>query len=129
MKAFVRAAAALLLALPGAPMLAQTSGKAPAIQVDETFLVGRWTDDGDCSDAVEFDADGTFIASNGGSGDWSLRGNALTISGSATMTMRILPVDHDTILVVGSDGGTGRSTRCDLDDDDDDSGPPPLRIA
>ena len=30
------AAAALLLALPGAPMLAQTSGKAPAIQVDET---------------------------------------------------------------------------------------------
>jgi hypothetical protein len=127
-EAIARAAAALLLALPAAPALAQATGKTPAIQVDETFLVGRWTDDGDCSDAVEFDADGTFIASNGGSGDWSLRGNALTISGTATMTMRILPVDHDTILVLGSDGAAGRSTRCDLDDDDD-SGPPPLRIA
>lgn len=124
----VRAAAALLLALPAASAVAQAHGKASAIQVDETFLVGRWTDDGDCADAVEFDADGTFVASNGGGGDWSLHGNALTISGTATLTMRILPVDHDTILVVGSDGAAGRSTRCDLDEDED-SGPPPLRIA
>lgn len=128
MKPIVRAAAALLLALPAAPAVAQSGGKAAAIQVDETFLVGRWTDDGDCGDAVEFDADGTFVASNGGSGDWTLQGNALTISGSATMTMRILAVDHDTILVLGSDGAAGRSTRCDADEDDD-SGPPPLRIA
>lgn len=128
MNAAARLAAALLLALPAAAAPAQGGGKAPAIQVDETFLVGRWTDDGDCADAVEFDADGTFVAANGGSGDWSLMGNALTISGTATLTMRILPVDHDTILVVGSDGGAGRSTRCDADDDEDD-GPPPLRVA
>ncbi|MEA3045203.1 MAG: hypothetical protein QOH47_3041 [Sphingomonadales bacterium] len=85
-------------------------------QLDRDFLVGRWTDDGDCSaggdTAIEFTRDGRFIAANGGTGLWNLDGDELTMSGSQTATIRLVVIDRDTMTVVNSDGSLGRSTRC-----------------
>jgi hypothetical protein len=127
MKSFVYlAAAALAFTAAASPAPAQTGdveggdlfGNAQqALSVDEDFIIGRWTDDGNCGDAVEFAEDGVFHTPEGAVGSWSLDGDRLTVSGSGTLTMRIVPVDDDTIDVINPDGGQGRSTRCDSPDD------------
>ncbi|HEY5710558.1 MAG TPA: hypothetical protein VIT38_01585 [Allosphingosinicella sp.] len=120
------AAAALAFGAAGSPAFAQTGdveggdmfGNAQqALSVDEEFLIGRWTDDGNCGDAVEFAEDGVFHTPEGAVGSWSLNGDRLTVSGTGTLTMRIVPVDDDTIDVINPDGGQGRSTRCEAADD------------
>lgn len=87
-----------------------------AVQLDRAFLMGRWTDDGDCSpDAstlIEFTQDGRFLAANGGTGLWNLDGDELTMTGRETATIRLVPIDQNTMTVVNPDGSLGRSTRC-----------------
>jgi hypothetical protein len=83
-----------------------------AVQLDRTYLMGRWTDDGDCGNVIEFTQDGRFIAANGGTGLWNLDGDRLTMTGRATATLRIVPIDQDTMTVINADGSLGRSTRC-----------------
>ena len=83
-----------------------------SVQLDRTYVMGRWTDDGDCDNVIEFTQDGRFIAGNGGTGLWNLDGDRLTMSGRATATLRIVPIDQDTMTVVNADGSLGRSTRC-----------------
>jgi hypothetical protein len=81
--------------------------------LDQNYLVGRWTDDGDCSRAYEFTADGRFIAADGGVGSWRLDGDQLTASGPAgSATLRVAPVDQNAISATSPDGGSGTSTRC-----------------
>ena len=80
--------------------------------LDRTFLMGRWTDNGDCSKAIEFGQDGTFRNADGSGGLWNLEGDRLTLTGSSTATIRVSPVDQDTITVINPDGSLGRSTRC-----------------
>jgi len=80
--------------------------------LDRTFLMGRWTDNGDCSKAIEFAQDGTFHNADGSGGLWNLEGDSLTLTGSSTATIRVSPVDQNTITVINSDGSLGRSTRC-----------------
>lgn len=96
--------------------LNEGGGAVPAasgtVQLDRTYLMGRWTDDEDCSNVIEFAQDGRFIAANGGTGLWNLDGDRLTMSGRATATLRIVPIDQDTMTVVNADGSLGRSTRC-----------------
>jgi len=91
-------------------------GAAPAAAggaaLDRNYIVGRWTDNGDCSVAVEFGMDGRFTANTGAGGLWNLDGDRLTMSGNQTATIRIVPIDQDTMTVVNSDGSLGRSTRC-----------------
>jgi hypothetical protein len=88
-----------------------------AVSLDSDFLIGRWTDDDNCSDAVEFAADGVFHTPDGSIGHWSLTGDRLTVTGAGTLTMQIVPVDDDTINVINAQGGEGRSIRCESDDD------------
>jgi len=85
-----------------------------APQLDRTFLLGRWTDDGDCDSntLIEFTQDGRFLTANGGTGLWNLEGDQLTMTGRDTATIRIVPIDQDTMTVVNNDGSLGRSTRC-----------------
>lgn len=129
------AVAALALMPAGSPALAQFGGSQDTdifgdtqddAGVDNDFMIGRWTDDGDCNDAVEFAEGGVFHTPEGAVGRWSLVGDRLTVSGAGTLTMRIVPVDDDTIDVINADGGQGRSTRCDSGDDI--IGSPPLIV-
>ena len=87
---------------------------APAAPVlDHAYLVGRWTDDGDCNTAYELTADGRVIAADGGAGMWSLAGDELTFSGSnGSVAVRIAPIDQNSMSAIGGDGQSGASTRC-----------------
>ena len=91
-------------------------GAVPAVAggaaLDRNYIVGRWTDNGDCSVAVEFGMDGRFTANNGAGGLWNLDGDRLTMSGSETLTLQIVPIDQNVMNVVNPDGSLGRSTRC-----------------
>jgi len=82
------------------------------IRLDRTFLLGRWTDDNDCDNVIEFNQDGGFVAANGGTGLWNLDGDRLTLTGNQTATLRVVPIDQNTMTVVNADGSLGRSTRC-----------------
>ena len=92
------------------------TGATPAgsgtITLDRAFMMGRWTDDGDCSNSVNFASDGSFTAANGTGGLWRLAGDQLTMTGSSTLTLQIEPVDQNTMTVINPDGSLGRSTRC-----------------
>jgi len=100
--------------------LNEGGGAVPAasgpVQLDRAYLLGRWTDDSDCgseaSNLIEFTQDGRFLAANGGTGLWNLDGDELTMTGRETATIRIVPIDQNTMTVVNADGSLGRSTRC-----------------
>lgn len=96
----------------GGAVPASTTGGGGAGQLDRTFVMGRWTDDGDCSNAIEFTQDGRFITAEGGEGLWRLEGDRLTMTGQRTATIRIEPIDQNTMTVINTDGSLGRSTRC-----------------
>jgi hypothetical protein len=83
-----------------------------AVQLDRTYIMGRWTDDGDCDKPTEFSQDGRFINPDGTNGLWNLDGNRLTLTGNQTITFRLVPIDQNTITIVHEDGSLGRSTRC-----------------
>lgn len=101
--------AGLAVALAG-PALAQ-SARTPALT--PAFLVGRWGDGGDCTQAVVFRADGTFRTHQGGEGNWALRGDRLTMSGQRGITtLRIRVLGHARLAIVNPDGSRGTSQRC-----------------
>ena len=82
--------------------------------VDRAFLIGRWTDAHDCSEAGQFTADGHYTNTAGRSAAWALEGDQLTLTfeGAAPRTVRVSAADQNTLNVVNPDGTTGRSTRC-----------------
>jgi hypothetical protein len=117
----VRAAAAAVLiafATLAAPAGAAQTGTGPVadagrIAVNRDFLIGNWSDAGDCSVTVAFVADGTFATADGDQGVWSLSGDSLTLTGAAgTRIVTIIPIDRDTMEVVGENGAHDRTTRC-----------------
>lgn len=127
MKAIGTAAALLVLVLAGcnrsavpagggnqsansAASAGASTGAAPAL--DRAFMVGRWTDNGDCGNATEFGQNGQFQTSSGMGGLWSLEGDRLTLTGDQTLTMQVVVVDRTTVEIVNPDGSRGRSTRC-----------------
>ena len=117
MKRTLLLAALSFAALVTPAAMTQASGKpgtaAPArIAIDRAFLIGRWTDDGDCAHAVRLLADGAFVTHEGARGHWRLQGSRLTLSGRSTMVLRLVPLDRDTIRVINPDGSSGRATRC-----------------
>jgi hypothetical protein len=83
-----------------------------AVKLNRAYLIGHWTDDDDCNNAIEFTQDGRFITASGGEGIWMLERDRLTMTGRATATIRIIPIDRNTITVINEDGSLGRSTRC-----------------
>lgn len=115
-------ALALAAAAP-APALAQFGGKPagePAAGVGRDYIVGAWTDSDDCAAAVAFAGDGTFVTPEGGEGRWQLDGTELILAGlGGVRTLRIIPVDDDTMDVVNEDGSRGRSVRCAPEERDD----------
>jgi hypothetical protein len=61
---------------------------------------------------VAFTANGGFRASNGTVGNWSLSADRVTLSGSSTLVLQMVPVSRDRVLVINPDGSLGKSTRC-----------------
>ena len=109
------AAALIAFAASGPGAHAQLSGQPPAarVAVDRNFLIGTWSDTGDCSTTVAFTADGGYATADGAEGQWSLTGDTLTLSGDAGATrLTIVPIDRNTMEVIGEDGSHDRSTRC-----------------
>jgi hypothetical protein len=77
------------------------------------FLIGTWSDSGDCNAAVAFTADGGYATADGLQGQWSLAGDRLTLQGEGgSAILTIIPIDRNTMEVVGEDGSHDRSTRC-----------------
>ena len=92
--------------------VATASAGAPGA-VTRDFLIGRWTDNGDCNNTITFSADGTFTVPGGGSGLWVLDGETLTFQGGAgNRSARIQAPDANTIMLIHPDNSVGRSTRC-----------------
>jgi hypothetical protein len=113
----LKAAALLAFALAGPAGAAQVRPDAglARVAVDRDFLVGSWSDSGsgDCSATVAFGGDGTFATAEGDEGVWNLSGDSLTLTGAAgSRTVTIIPIDRDTMEVVGENGAHDRSTRC-----------------
>lgn len=109
------AAAALLVVSITGPAHAQFAqgGAAVRVAVDRNFLIGTWSDAGDCSTTVAFGADGAYATGDGAEGQWDLTGDRLTLSGEGgATTLTIIPIDRNTMEVVGEDGSHDRSTRC-----------------
>ena len=121
MMRFTQAAwAAALLALAGGfqvPAAAQPGTQTPA--ASPQFVLGRWTDSGNCAEFVDFRTDGSFLTSTGAHGTWSLAGDRLTFQGSTTIVARLVPTGRDSLTLVHDDGSQGASTRC----------PEPRRVA
>lgn len=100
-------------ALP-APVAAQPQPAAAvqSVAVTPVFLIGRWTDDGDCSNTVEFLGDGQFATSDGARGRWWLSNGRLTFQGDQTISARIHATSPSHIVLTHDDGTIGESTRC-----------------
>jgi hypothetical protein len=93
----------------GKPAGAAQAGAAPT----PAQLVGRWGDNGDCSKDIVYNADGTFRSYTGGSGNWSLDGDILTMSGAAgTFQVRVSILNGNQMLIGNPDGTIGISQRC-----------------
>ncbi|HYJ31109.1 MAG TPA: hypothetical protein VEW25_12305 [Allosphingosinicella sp.] len=91
---------------------AATAGFTPGDPVTPAFLVGRWTDNNDCSNTIEFRDDGSFILPNRGQGYWTLNGDRLTFQGASTVSAQVSAPNADTIMLTHPNGTVGRSTRC-----------------
>ena len=84
-----------------------------AVIIDRAYLLGRWTDTGNCDNATDFSPDGRFRAFDGTIGMWNVAADRLTVTtAQRTVTMQIVPVDQNRLTVVNADGSLGQSTRC-----------------
>lgn len=112
----VLGAAALALGLGCGGAQAQSSAQMlAAVQgppVTRDFLLGRWTDTGDCSDAVDFFSDGRFVTTDGAAGRWTLQGNQLSFIGASTVRAQVRATSRNAITLTHADGSVGSSTRC-----------------
>lgn len=94
---------------PASSASAPQTGEAPA----PAMLVGRWGDNGDCTKDIVFNADGTYRSYTGGSGNWSLNGDVMTMSGAAgTFQVRVSILNGNQLLIGNPDGTIGISQRC-----------------
>lgn len=111
----IAATTLLAFAVTGPAAYAQPGDGAGAahVAVDRNFIVGSWSDAGDCATTIAFTADGVFASADGTGGQWTLTGDTLTLTGEGgARTLTIVPIDRNTMEVIGEDGSHDRSTRC-----------------
>ena len=90
-----------------------TAIQAGAQNIPAEMLLGSWSDDGNCKQAIEFLADGSFRAANGEGGRWGLEGDVLTLTGAGgRYQLRITSIDAGRVTTQNPDGTPGQSTRC-----------------
>jgi hypothetical protein len=112
-RALVIAATALLIGACATTETAATPAADAQIGLADPRLVGRWSDLGDCSDAVELFADGTFRTHTGATGRWGVSGTAMTFTGpGGVFRLRLDAIEPDRIVSTNEEGERGDSTRC-----------------
>jgi hypothetical protein len=79
--------------------------------VDAAFLVGRWSEDGDCTASIEFRSDGSFTFPWGDTSRWTLAGDRLTMTGNGG-DLHVAADGHDRMNITYPNGSVHRSTRC-----------------
>lgn len=125
MKFIAHIAFTCLVAVAACSPPAATTAEAPATTVEAAataptegaptreFILGRWGENGDCAKDLTINADGTFTSYSGMSGQWTLEGDGLTLSGeSSSFALRVAAGPNDTLMIGQPDGGFGSSTRC-----------------
>ena len=75
------------------------------------YLVGRWTNSGDCGDAIEFRADGSMTGPFGETAQWELRGDQLFMVGNPD-PLTVVVIDQATMQTTNPGGTQRRATRC-----------------
>lgn len=76
-------------------------------------VVGRWASDRSCQGATVLNGNGSFVAPNGSTGRWTLRGNQLTLSGAnGSSTLRLISTTRNTLVVQGAEGAPETLVRC-----------------
>jgi len=75
------------------------------------YLVGRWTNSGDCADAIEFRADGSMTGPFGEAAQWELRGDQLFMVGNPD-PLTVVVIDQATMQTTNPSGTQRRATRC-----------------
>ena len=98
-------------AAESAPKADNAAAPATSDTLDRNYLVGRWSETGDCADATEFRADGTFVFPWGDTGTWQLDGDRLTLS-TNTDAMRLTQISQDQVDAVSPGGSTHHHRRC-----------------
>lgn len=92
---------------------AQQAAQQRAPRVTPAFLLGRWTDNGNCAaEWVEFYPRARFATNGGGQGTWTLRRGQLTFIGQQTVSAQVRATDRNTLSLTHPDATVGRSTRC-----------------
>lgn len=129
--AIVSALALIACGQATAPTQQQADAGAPAAQLQQIadkpsadaapthgtvsphMLIGRWGDNGDCSKDIVFAPNGTFLSYTGGTGQWALDNDVMTMSGpNGTYQVRVSIIDGNTLRVLNPDGSIGTSQRC-----------------
>ena len=95
---------------PAAADAAAPAGPAVAgAKPTKEFMIGKWGEDGDCTLAIDFKADGT---TDGPFGDWNLEDGVLTM-GDAPQKVHLTIVDDKTIdSKLDGKGEPKKMTRC-----------------
>lgn len=95
--------------VPGAIPAASGAG----MPIARPALFGDWADDQSCKQVTTLRPDGTFVAANGGEGEWTLAGDVLTLAvPDGNVVFRIRSLEGDVVMLAGADGSIGRSYRC-----------------
>ena len=86
----------------------------PAAPSVRDLIVGRWANEGDCSQALEFTADGQIIAPDGQNGTWQLNGDRLSVTENSgqTETVQISSIDQSAISFIDNAGEVRTIRRC-----------------
>ena len=81
--------------------------------VTRDWFAGRWSDTGNCADAGQFAANGTYLLADGTRGMWNVQDSRLVIQNSSGRNViQLRRVDDNAVEVVNADGSVGRSIRC-----------------
>lgn len=119
-------ALALLAAACGPQGDAQPSAGAPSVtpqqaaavasyghDVTREALIGRWTDNRNCTQFIEFREDGTFRSFTGGTGTWTLTDSRVTITGeSGSFVLILRGLSDGTMEATDANGAVFLETRC-----------------
>lgn len=95
---------------PQSPNAVASVGSPP--RLDHAYLSGRWNQNTDCGQWIDFTTDGRYATYEGARGPWVLDGDRLTLQGDVTIVIRIAPIDTNTMTVINADGSSERSNRC-----------------
>lgn len=83
------------------------------LQPNLAYLQGRWTETGNCANAMTIYPNGTLVDASGTSVNFGLSGNQITIYGAAGANMlSIFVVDQNTMRTVDAAGGQKIAQRC-----------------